>query len=272
MEGYRKYLFDNFVIEDKKVSEDSEEETAFQDNNEEVVGVADAFFATEDFVSEKDEVAEDHFISSQDTIESIVEDINTNIETEPKIIENIIVEPSYSKEDFDLAVQEAEDRGYQNGLEAAKQDILTQQNIILNEVRNQLMTIFADVNDKTSQVEIESLKFAVAAIRKVLPTLEKERAEAEIKQFLSDNFSNFSAQDTLSFAFHPDSIALVANSLGRLAEQNDFEGKISVHKDTLLGIADCRVEWKSGGVERKTVDIMNKIEGLIEDKQEREND
>ena len=271
MEGYRKYLFDNFVIEDKKISIDSEE-IAFQDEAEYVVDDTDDFFVAEDDNSEKYEYAEDSFISTEDTNESVAENIISNIETEPKIIENTIIEPSYSKEDMDLAIQEAEERGYQKGLEEAKQDALMQQNVILNEVRNQLMTIFADINEKTSQVEIEALKFAVNAIRKVLPTLEKERAEAEIKQFLSDNFSNFSTQDSLSFAFNPDSIALVADSLSRLAEQNDFEGKISVHKDVSLGIADCRVEWKNGGVEHRTVNIMNKIENLVCEKQEREND
>lgn len=268
MEGYQKYLFDNFIIEDKKISKDSEEETVYQDNSEEIIDAAVDVFAAEDVEPEKNELIEEPLIFPQQTVETIAE----NIETETKIIENTTVEPSYSKEDLDLAIKEAEERGYQEGLEAAKQDVLTQQNVLLDEVRNQLMTIFADIDNKASQVELEALKFAVKALRKVLPTLEKERAEAEIKQFLSDNFANFSAQDTLSFAFNPDSIALVASSIGRLAEQNDFEGKISVHKDTSLGIADCRVEWKSGGVEHRTKDIMDKIENLIDDKQEREND
>ena len=104
----------------------------------------------------------------------------------------------------------------------------------------------------------------------------EERAQAiekaEIKSFLSDNFANFAAQDTLSFAFHPDAVALVANSLGRLAEQNDFEGKISVHKDVSLGLSDCRVEWKSGGVERKVSSTIDKVKSLINfGKKEREN-
>ena len=272
MEGYQKYLFDNFIIEDKKISKDREEETVYQDSSEEIIDAAVDVFVAEDAEPEKNELIEEPLIFSQQTVETIAENIVTNIETETKIIENTPVEPSYSKEDLDLAIKEAEERGYQKGLEAARQDVLTQQNVLLDEVRNQLMTIFADIDNKASQVELEALKFAVKALRKVLPTLEKERAEAEIKQFLSDNFANFSAQDTLSFAFNPDSIALVASSIGRLAEQNDFEGKISVHKDTSLGMADCRVEWKSGGVEHRTKDIMDKIENLIDDKQEREND
>ncbi len=272
MEGYRKYLFDNFIIEDKKLLKEDEQETAIQNDSEEIIDVADDIPVAEYIEAEKTDIVDEIMTFPQQQVESVVEDIVTNTEPEPQNIDNIIVEPSYSKEELDTAVKEAEERGYQDGLEAAKQDILAQQNILLNEVHNQLMTIFADINSKNSQTEAEALKFAIKTIRKILPTLEKERAEAEIKQFLSDNFANFSAQDTLSFAFNPDSIALVANSLGRLAEQNDFEGKISVHKDTSLGPTDCRVEWKSGGVERKTENIMSKIESLIDNIQEREND
>ena len=144
MEGYQKYLFDNFIIEDKKISKDSEEETVYQDNSEEIIDAAVDVFAAEDVEPEKNELIEEPLIFPQQTVETIAE----NIETETKIIENTTVEPSYSKEDLDLAIKEAEERGYQKGLEAARQDVLTQQNVLLDEVRNQLMTIFADIDNK----------------------------------------------------------------------------------------------------------------------------
>ena len=96
--------------------------------------------------------------------------------------------------------------------------------------------------------------------------------QKEVKNFLAENFANFSSQETLSFSFNPEIIPQVADSIGRLAEQNDFEGKISVHKDISLGLSDCRVEWKSGGVERKTSSFINKIKNIVNtNKQEREN-
>ena len=64
----------------------------------------------------------------------------------------------------------------------------------------------------------------------------------------------------------------MANSLGKLAEQNDFEGKIAVHKDNSLGLSDCKIEWKDGRIERRAEDFIDKVEDLIEtEKQEREN-
>ena len=79
MEGYRKYLFDNFVVEDKKLSKNNEEETAFQDNTEEVVEGANVSTFVEDIDVEKDDRVEDAFITHQDTVQSVVENIITNI-------------------------------------------------------------------------------------------------------------------------------------------------------------------------------------------------
>ena len=112
----------------------------------------------------------------------------------------------------------------------------------------------------------------ISMIEKILPTMERKTAEKEIKNFLAENFANFSSQEALSFSFNPDMLSHVSDSIRRLAEQNDFEGKISVHKDISLGLSDCRVEWKSGGVERKTSSFINKIKNIVNtNKQEREN-
>lgn len=194
------------------------------------------------------------------------------VEVEPVIEEPVIVMPTFSKEELDAAVKLAEEAAYEKGFLMATDEKVNQQNLLLEDIRNQLMAIFAGLDQKTAAIESSSLKFAVELLHKILPTLEKERAEAEVKNFLQENFANFAAQETLSFAFNPDTIALVAGSIGRLAEQNDFEGKIAVHKDASLGPSDCRVEWKNGGVERNTSKILNKVESLIDyNEQEREN-
>ena len=144
--------------------------------------------------------------------------------------------------------------------------------LLLEDISNRLREIFVNFDKKAMEIENSSLHFAVELLRKLLPTLEQKQAEAEVKNFMAHNFANFAAQETLSFAFNPETISLVSDSIGRLAEQNDFEGKIAVHKDTSLGPSDCRIEWKSGGVERKVSASLDKIEDLIENNmQEREN-
>lgn len=248
MAKYQKYLFDNFVVDNSKEKK------------------------TEMKIEVVEEIAVEPVVEVEQDIAAEAETIIETPQPEPVVQEPIAVEPSFSQDELNAAVKLAEETAYEKGFHAAADDEARRQNILLEDIKNQLMTIFAGLERKTADIESSSLKFAVELVRKILPTLEKERAEAEVKNFLNENFANFAAQEILSFAFNPETVSLVAGSIGRLAEQNDFEGKIAVHKDAALGPSDCRVEWKSGGVERNTTRTLDKVESLIDNNaQEREN-
>ena len=276
MVNYQKYMFDDFVVNTDKEDvvadiQIKENELSFdieETQEDNIETTADE--TVEEIILEdnKEEIVKEQV--EENKAEDIIEDIKSyDYVQEAEVEENLAV---YTEEEFKEALSQAEEIAYNKGLEEAKNSLEEKQNILLEDIKNQLMTIFASLEDKKSDMEISMLNFAVSMVRKLLPTLEKERAEKEVKNFLAENFANFSSQEALSFSFHPDIISKVADSIGRLAEQNDFEGKISVHKDVSLGLSDCRVEWKSGGVERKTSNVINNVENLINiNNQEREN-
>ena len=103
-------------------------------------------------------------------------------------------------------------------------------------------------------------------MRKILPGLEKETALNEINRFLSVNFPNFRREASLSFTFNPEVVAKVSEIIAKLANANDFEGKISLHKDASMAPGDCRIEWKNGGIERSSHKMLEKIDNLLDDK------
>lgn len=251
MSGYQKYMFDNFIVSNTST-----------DTNKEV------FDNEIDTSSISEEVYED----SEEKLSDVQTDIIEDKFNEEEVINIEHDEPTYSKEELEAAVKIAEEKSYNEGFAAATEEEKRKQSLLLENIKEQLSSIFMGLDKKSTDIENSALKFAVELLRKILPTLEKDLAEAEVKNFMAQNFTNFASQETLSFAFNPETLSLVADSIGRLAEQNDFEGKISVHKDINLGPTDCRVEWKNGGVERKVSNILNKVEQLIEnDIQEREN-
>ncbi len=294
MVEYQKYMFDNFVVKinkEKNIESDilskqpendgiNNYETS-EENQSDVTNELDTdSFSLEYYDNSKDDFASntqqksDNVSSIETANEANTEEFNdvpvsesktqVNYETETVKIAPEIIELTYSETELKEAIRQAEEVAYNKGFKTASGDLSEKQNQLLSDIKNQLMTIYAEIENKKSEIESSSLKFALGVIRKVLPTLEQERAEAEVKRFLTDNFVNFAAQESLSFSFNPETVPLVAESIGRLAEQNDFEGKIAVHKDASLGVSDCRVEWKSGGVERNTEKTLDKIEDLIE--------
>ena len=273
MVNYQKYLFDNFVVKNDNLTDiQSDDSQLLEYNEEENVEYEDASFHGADDVTEK---AFNEDVLAVDNIQETPTEQPQQFSQEYDYVPESVIEENmavYTEEEYREAIEQAEKNAYEKCMEEAKNSSFEKQNLLLENIKNQLMNIYATLDEKQTQLEIAALNFSIEMVRKILPTLERERAETEVKSFLAENFVNFSNQDTLSFSFHPEIISSVADSISRLAEQNDFEGKISVHKDVSLGLSDCRVEWKSGGVERKTSDLINKVENLINiNNQEREN-
>ena len=249
MAQYQKFMFDNFVIscdDDKCVAEPLDVEEQLVDTE----AVEDSQAVTEDTTTEVADT-ETEVAAAKDDAE------------EPENKEPEIKAPSYSQDDLDAAVAAAEERGYNHGFAKASSDEQKQQQAVLEEINGKLLTLLADQSEDRRQNEQNALKFALELVRKLLPNLEADVAKEEVEAFLSDNFARFKNEKALSFSFNPEMAAVVAPLLSKLAEKNDFEGKIAVHKDINLGMSDCLVEWKNGGVARSTEQVLNNVEELL---------
>lgn len=236
MAQYQKFMFDNFVIscdDEKCVAE-----------------------PLDDIETELEKEAE----PAVETVETV----EAEVEPEAKEESGEEKTPGYSQEELDAAVKAAEEKGFEKGFNAASTDNQKLQQSVLEELSSRVMTLVAGQDEARRQDEQSALKLAVELVRKLLPSLEADVAKAEIEAFLSDNFAQFRREKSLSFSFHPDMAALVAPLLSKLAEKNDFEGKIAVHKDINLGLSDCRVEWRNGGVERSTEQVLHNVEELLD--------
>ncbi len=243
-------MFDNFVVSSEPPSTE-ETLTVSQDVDTSADNLPEEVLTTDQAVVEPEAVIP---VAVEEPIKAPVEQ-----------------ELSYSKEELDAAVKMAEEKAYEQGRTEAIGEEDKKRDLLLEDISRQLTDIFAGLDKKATEVENSALQFAIELVRKILPTLEKERAEVEVKNFMAQNFANFAGQETLSFAFNPATVTLVADSIGKLAEQNDFEGKIAVHKDDTLGPSDCRIEWKNGGVERNVSETLNKVKELLDNNtQERE--
>lgn len=243
MAQYQKYMFDNFVIscnDEECVAEplDIEEET-------------EETLAEEEIKQERQEAEE---VESREEKEVLAK--KEEEQEKPK-------EPSYSQSELDSAVKSAEEKGYEKGFSSATTELQKAAAMALEEINNRLVALLSGEAENRREAEASALKFAVELVRKLLPNLEVGVAKQEVEAFLSDNFSKFRGEKNLSFSFHPDMAAEIAPQLSKLAEKNDFEGKISVHKDINMGLSDCRVEWRNGGVERNTEEVLEKVENIL---------
>lgn len=258
MAQYQKYMFDNFVISDDdetSIAEPLDAENMVTETVEPKSEIAEAQVA-------EVQPAESEAAQEQETQQFAALEPESEPEPEPEP-EPELKAPSYSQDELDAAVSAAEERSYEKGFNAATADVQKQQQAVLEEINGKLLSLLAEQDDSYRQDEQNALKFALGLVRKLLPNLEADVAKEEVEAFLSDNFAKFKGEKSLSFSFNPKMAANIAPLLSKLAEKNDFEGKIAVHKDINLGLSDCAVEWKNGGVTRSTEQILDNVENLL---------
>ena len=244
MEKYRKYLFDNFVVDEETKSEAEASET-----------------------EPAEEAQEDTQPEGDTLVLPVSEEKPVEVQPEPEIeFEPVPPEPeviTFTEDEVNAKVKIAADEAYSKGLETAKTAEGEQNLQLLQNIDAAVNRLLDDSSVLQAGFEQQFRDFAKVLLRRFIPTLSGQHAEELVKSFLEENFKNFSHVAKLSFYFNPAIIAQAQQMISRLAHSNDFEGKITLHKDAALGPADCRVEWDGGGVIRSQEQMQKKAEQLL---------
>lgn len=188
------------------------------------------------------------------------------------IEENIVVEVEktevfYSQDELDSKIEEAKKNSYKQGFEACKQEEDNTIRHLLENIGQNLESLLKSDDNVAMKFEQQFLELGIEILHKLVPTLKEQESTNIIKQFLKDNFVNFSKEKKLSFYLNPDKINEIGEEIGKLANKFDFEGKISIHKDSNLAFCDCRIEWDSGGLMKDSTITQNNIEEFFKGEQ-----
>lgn len=219
----------------------------------------------------------DNFViggSATKLLEPLPEIVDEN--QQPVPIEEVLVMPeadhqemdhfaeTYTQEDLKKYTAEAEKAGYDKGYEAARQEQDNQTNTLLTDISQKLTVLLAGSAEEEKIREQETADLIKQALQTLIPSLLEEKAVELVDNFLKNNFNNFKHNEKLSFYIHPDIISYVQESIVKLANSYDFEGKIAIHKDSSLEKSSCRIEWDNGGVEYAPEQQLVQIENMLD--------
>lgn len=238
MAEFKKFMFDNFIVEEPE--EKVEEE------------------AVEVVETPVPEIVPEPEPEVEDVQEAAYEEV---VEPEPEPVK------TYTEEELAEQIRIAEQNGYEKGFKSSQCSMDAASANVLNEINSRLLQLVTDEQKQNSEMEKQSLDLVLSIVRKLVPSLLSDEAKNIVNKFIADNFNNFKNESKLSFYIHPDIISCVQENIAKLANRHDFEGKIALHKDNSLGISDCRIEWENGGVERNAGHLADKIEAMLEEKQ-----
>ncbi len=252
MSKFEKFQFDNFILD-----EYNQPYVEGWENNSSIDAVQE---------EEKAEKEEPQAEPLQEEVLPQPEEVKVSEPPAPVYPEEEVI--TFSEEEVQAKEKEAHDKGYgegyAEGYEKAKAEAEQMHDALLSEINNRLMILLSDNKQQEDASDNRIIEISQNVIQKLVPILEAKMAQKLVKEFLEKNFASFKDEDKLAFYFHPEVLPFVQEEIAKLANKNDFEGKISLHKDESMLPSDCRVEWESGGVERNGRQMLEKANKILE--------
>ena len=161
---------------------------------------------------------------------------------------------SITKAALEVAVAEAESRGYRSGHAAghaeASAEAQRRMAAALERIAGTLSTLAAGLQGIEQRLEAEAVEVAVAVGSKLAGELVAREPFEEIAALASDCFNQLLAAPHVVVRINDALYADARERLEEIARLRGFEGRLVVLAEPDIAPGDCRIEWADGGIKR----------------------
>lgn len=181
--------------------------------------------------------------------------------------------PTYSQAELDRARLSGFEEGFQKGViegktSAANEDSVLNQKLqaTLSKLGGDLAAAHAEFQELYQSKYHDLIGLALSVANKVAGSALQENADQSISALIEQTLPMLLRQPKITLYVHPDIKSPVETHVLRIALESGYEGKVIVTSHPDLDIADCRLEWHDGAVERSTGSLWKEILEVIEGK------
>jgi flagellar assembly protein FliH len=189
------------------------------------------------------------------------------LDEEPEEVEEEPEEPpvpTFSEEELIASREEGFKAGKDEGAREAMEDSSRVLAEILQNVGAQISKLIANQTKTIILSEEAAIEVAMAVTKKLFPSLQEEHSFNEVLGAIKGSFENLLDEPKITVRAAPEYKEDITNEMNTLADDFGFEGKIVVIADENMNPGDCRIEWDSGGAERKVDTIWREIDEIVE--------
>jgi flagellar assembly protein FliH len=116
--------------------------------------------------------------------------------------------------------------------------------------------------------EIESIReqaarVALAAARKLAHGALENFAAAEVETTLREAMHQAIGEPRITLRASAGVVEALQSRIAGIAHEEGFDGRVQISSEPRLANADCRIEWRGGGVEHSETSIDEAIAALI---------
>ena len=166
---------------------------------------------------------------------------------------------SYTTEEIDQLSARAREQGLKSGQVRAAEALAAETEKLAALVRAMLQ---ASVK-VTDEVRQEASMLALAAARKLAAAAIDQLPAADVELALRGALHQAIGEPRVVLNTSQRVADVLGPRLEEIARQEGFEGRLSIIADDAIAVADCRIDWRSGGAERSEGAIEAAIAELI---------
>jgi flagellar assembly protein FliH len=166
---------------------------------------------------------------------------------------------SFSTEEIETLKRDAREEGRKHA------DILATQAVAasIGQVAAAMLAAIEAMDGEVERLRAEAASLALAAARKLAGAALDHAPETEIAEALNVALHHAIGEARVVVKTPPALAKAIESRAAEIAAEQGFEGRIQIAGDSTLSGADCRIEWRGGGVERSHSVIENALADLI---------
>lgn len=166
---------------------------------------------------------------------------------------------SFSAEDIEKLKREAREEGRRHADIMASQAVASS----IGQVAAAMHAAIEAMDEEVERMRSEAASLALAAAKKLAGAALSHTPEAEIAEALNVALHHAIGETRVVVKTPPVLAKAIEKRAAEIAAEHGFEGRIQIAGDNTLSGADCRIEWRGGGVERSHSTIENALADLI---------
>jgi flagellar assembly protein FliH len=179
--------------------------------------------------------------------------------------------PTFSEDEMRAAELRGYQRGFQEGMEDGKKQgdaaAVEREQKLLEHVEGFVRTItplFEQYRQMALDLTTQMPQVALAIARKVAGAALEQNAPEIVQAMVLSACESMIKEPKLTITVHESMGDLLAKQLQILTDRLQAGNDIIILRDPDMPLADCRVEWKHGVMERKTDAIWQQVEDATE--------
>jgi flagellar assembly protein FliH len=180
------------------------------------------------------------------------------------------VAPTFSEEDLKNAEREAYKKGFLEGKKEGNIEAQNEQAAIDKQLLEkvdgfvgQIYPLFYSYQAMAMTLRQEMPKVALAVARKVAGEALDNNAQAVIEALSLSCLQHMIKEPKFCITVHTSLSATLEKKMGELAASKPDLPVIQVLGNEQLNIADCKIEWAGGTMERNMHTMWQQVEGII---------